>query len=551
MFKPDYIVVGAGSAGAAVAARLSEDPTNKVLLIEAGPDAKDWHIDMPLAVDYLLTTKTYNWDFEAEPADGLRGRVIIHPRGRVLGGSSAINGMVYTRGNPQDYDEWRDNYGCDGWGYEDVLPYFRRMETAANGPNYYRGDCGPIRTTMPDVTKNPLNQAFLDAGRVCGYPMSDDYNGAQHEGFAVGEQSIFGGVRQCTAKAYLNPEVRRRTNLTILPGTQARRIIFDGNSATGVLVRQGGLEKTMHAEKEVILSAGAIGSPHLLMLSGIGPAPHLKEHGIEIVADRPSVGRNLQDHPDLVIQFESKKPVSLLKSAKWPLKALVGVNWFMRGKGPAGSNQFETAAYIRTRAGLRKPNLKLEFFPLAISHKNYKPYDFESFQIHMTIMASPARGSISLVSADAETAPKLDFKYLENNEDIQTFREAIDLVRELVASAPFEPFKGQEVEPGIAVKDKALDEWIRNRMGTAYHPTCSCRMGGDAESVVDPQLRVRGTERLRIADASIMPHVVTANTNATSIMIGEKAADLCLGKHESKAKDARYYVNPNWETSQR
>ncbi|MBB3773404.1 choline dehydrogenase [Angulomicrobium tetraedrale] len=548
----DFIVVGAGSAGAALAARLSEPSSISVLLLEAGPDDRSWKIDMPLAVDRLLNSTQYNWRFETEPEPHLGGRRIGQPRGRVIGGSSSINGMVYTRGNPQDYEEWRDVHGCTGWGYADVLPYFRRMETAPGGANRYRGGEGPIRVTKPDLSAHPLNAAFLAAGRERGYPISDDYNGPQHEGFAAGEQSIWQGRRQGTGRAYLTPEVRARHNLTIVPGATVERVLFAGRRAIGVAFNRQGKRQDAHAGREIVLCAGAVGSPHLLKLSGVGPAEELRRFGVDVVLDNPMVGANLQDHPDLQVQVACTRPVTLRRHAKWPGRLFVGLDWFLFHRGVAASNQFEAAAYLRTRAGLRKPNIKLEFFPLAISHASYKPYAIDSFQIHMTMLDAASRGEVRLTSADPAQAPLLSVNYLADDGDLRTFREAVAITREIVAAPAFDGFRGVEIDPGAAVtSEAALNDWMRSRVYTAYHLSCSCRMGPEGRGVVGTDLRVHGLEGLRIADASVMPHVVSANTNATTIMIGERAADFCLARAPLPPDDAPFWVHPNWRTSQR
>lgn len=549
----DFIVVGGGSAGCALAARLSEEPNATVLLIEAGPDASPWQVRMPLAVDALLTSTKYNWAFESEEEEGLGGRRITHPRGRVIGGSSAINGMVYTRGNPKDYDEWRDEHGCTGWGYADVLPYFMRMESAQGGDNRYRGRKGPLRVTRPTF-KNPLNHAFIEAGREIGYPVTGDLNGPQHEGFAVAEQTIINGERNSTAAAFLTKSVRARGNLTIAPKTLVEKIVFEGRRAAGVKCQSSGSSKLFRARREIVLCAGGIGSPHILKLSGIGPAEELVKHGITVVHNSNAVGANLQDHLDLPIQYSCKQPVSLKKNTEWPRKALVGIDWFLNRGGVASSNQFEATAYIRSRAGISKPNLKFEFFPLSISHDNFKPYPQEAFQIHCTVETSYARGELLLKSANAADAPALHFNYLSDDRDMQTFREGVALVRELVASRAFEPFCGAEIEPGEAVRSKdALDAWIRTRATTAFHISGTCSMGGkeNPQAVVGPDLKVHGVEGLRVADASIMPVVVTSNLNATAIMIGERAADFCLGRAQLSPSNEPYWVHPNWQTSQR
>ncbi len=550
----DFIVVGAGSAGCAIAARLSEDSSVSVLLIEAGPDSRSWKIDMPLAVDQLLTSTTFNWGFETVAEPGLGGRKIAHPRGRVVGGSSAINGMVYTRGNPQDYDAWRDEHGCAGWGYADVLGYFKRMETAPRKRTRYRGGDGPMRVSSPDAASNPLNAAFLRSARQCGYPLSEDGNGAQHEGFAASEMSIRDGRRLSTAKAYLTDAVRRRPNLTIEAGLLTERLLFEGRKAVGVVASRGGERLELRARREVVLAAGAVGSPQLLMLSGVGPAAHLRLHGIPIVLDQPAVGSNLQDHPDLAIQFACTKPVSLLRHARGLGRIRTGLAWFLAKRGVAATNQFEAAGYFRTRAGIKKPNMKLEFFPLAVSPIDYRPYAEDAFQIHMTMQNARSRGSIRLQGPDVRTPPELKLNYLSDEADLRTYREAIALTRELVASAAFDAFRGREIDPGAAVQSETdLNAWIRSRVTTAYHLSCTCRMGkaADPTAVVGSDLRAHGLEGLRIADASVMPEIVTANLNATVIMIGERAADFLLGKPQLAPDNAPYWVHPAWETSQR
>jgi choline dehydrogenase len=509
---------------------------------------------MPLAVDRLLTGTTYNWAYEAAPDSGIAGRRMGHPRGRVLGGSSAINGMVYTRGNPGDYDAWEQEHGCTGWGYADVLPYFKRMETAPDGDDRYRGRSGPMRLTAPRYARNPLNTAFLEAGRALGYPISDDPNGAQHEGFGLAEQTIAGGERLSTAAAYLGRDVRRRPNLTILADTLVEKVLLQDRRATGIRARNKGRTEDFTARREVILAAGAVGSPQILMLSGIGPAAELARHGIAVQHDLAGVGQNLQDHLDLALKFRCLTPDSLKRYTTMLGRIPVGIDWFLRRKGVASSNQFEVAAYLRSRAGIPRPDLKFEFFPLGVSSETFAPYPGESFQIHCTAEASHARGHLTLKSADPAAAPALQFNYLSDPRDIELFRRGIGLVRELVRAAPFAPFAGAELEPGEAVQSEAaMDDYIRQRTNTAYHISCTCRMGGadDPMAVVDPDLRVRGIEGLRVADASVMPVVVTSNLNASVIMIGEKAADLAAGKPALPPEPQAQWSNPDWQTRQR
>lgn len=550
----DYIVVGAGSAGCVVASRLSERPTNRVLLLEAGPDAAPWQVRMPLAVDALLNGTEYNWSFKSEPIPGAHNRQVRQPRGRVVGGSSAINGMVYTRGNPQDYDEWESIYGCTGWNYRSLLPYFRRMEHAPWGDPLYRGRGGPLRVTRPDITRKPLQSAFLAAGRELGYPISEDYNGAQQEGFAVEEQTISEGTRISAASAYLTAEVRARSNLVIIPSAVASRIVFSGNRATGVLVNTEGKTQTYTCGKEIVVCAGAVGSPHLLKLSGIGPAGELRAHGVDVLHDNPEVGANLQDHPLVSLRFACRRPVSLFRYTRFPRKVFAGIEWFATKSGITASNNFEVAAYIRSSSGLSKPDFKLEFFPLALSPYDYKPYPFEAFQVVVTLQNAKSRGNIALRSGNIHDAPAIHLNYLESSDDVAAFQEGVKLTREIIRSSSFSDLYERELDPGEKIDDPVrLEEWIRQRVSTAYHTSCTCRMGpkNSTGSVVDTELKVKGVSGLRIADTSILPNIISANTNATAMMLGERAADLVNGTQLPAAEGADYWVHPNWHNQQR
>jgi len=550
----DFIIVGAGSAGCVLAARLSELPDVTVLLVEAGPDAAPWKIRMPLAVDGLLNGTDYNWGFMSEPIRGAGGRRVRQPRGRVVGGSSAINGMVYTRGNPQDYDEWERRHGCDGWGYRSVLPYFKRMENAPWGDPTYRGLGGPLNVTRPDISGSPLQAAFIAAGRELGYPVSPDYNGRQQEGFAVEEQTIERGSRISSARAFLTDEVRRRPNLRILASSQVTRVNFDVQRAVGVTVASREGVKSLTARREVVLCAGAVGSPHLLKLSGVGPASELKKHGIETLADNPNVGANLQDHPLVSLRFACSMAVGLYRHTRPIGKVIAGARWFLWKSGITASNNFEVAAYLRSRRGISKPDFKLEFFPLALSPYDYRPYPFESFQIVVTLQNAKSRGRVELKSGDFRDAPAIYLNYLDDDDDVASFHKGVAMTREIVRAGAFAGLYKSELDPGPAVAEPAqLTEWIRERVSTAYHTSCTCRMGpdGDPASVVDTSLRVKGVTGLRVADASVLPAIVSANTNATAMMLGERGADLILGKSLPSAETADYWVHPRWEMTQR
>jgi choline dehydrogenase len=546
----DYVIIGAGSAGCVLASRLSENPRWRILLLEAGGSDQDWRIDMPLGVGALLESGAHNWNYLTDPEPHLNHRRIAHPRGRVLGGSSSINGMVYTRGHGLDYDEWAQKHGCTGWGYADLLPYFKRSERFAGGAGPYRGGDGPLQVMAPDLGLSPLNKAFIEAGREAGYPLTPDSNGHQQEGFGPNEMTIANGRRWSAARAYLDP-ARRRDNLRIEPGALVERIVFDGTRAIGAMFRQKGRETFAKAGNEIILCGGAINSPQVLMLSGIGPADMLRQFDIPVVSDLAGVGGNLQDHPDLTVQYWCGPPVTLYPSTQRPAKWLAGLRWFATRRGPAASNQFEAAAYIRTDAGIEHPDLKLELLPLAFQPGSFKPHPGHAFQIHMTMLRAYSRGWIALKSRDPAAAPRIGFNYLGDPRDLATMRRAVSLTQEIVRQPAMQAFARGEIAPGPAgATDGALDDWIRDNIATAYHPSGTCRMGGNSDSVVDPQLRVRGIEGLRVVDASIMPQVVSSNTNAPTIMIAERASDLIRGLSLSPA-NLPYWINPDWRTKQR
>lgn len=548
----DYVIVGAGSAGCVLAARLSEDADTRVLLLEAGGSNKHWTVEMPLGVGALLRSGRRNWLFRSQPEPALGGRSIEHPRGQMLGGCSSINGMVYSRGHALDYDAWASRHGCSGWSYADVLPYFRRSERYQGGENEYRGGSGPLPVTIPDLAANALNLAFIEAGREAGYPVSQDHNGFQQEGFGPNECTIEGGRRRDTASVFLKPALAR-SNLSVRTNTLATKVNVHAGRATGVTYVVAGQTRVATATREVILCAGAFGSPHLLMLSGIGPADHLREKGIEVVLDAPGVGRNLQDHPDLVLQLCCREPVSLYPESFGVRKLIVGADWFLRKQGVAASNQFHAAAFIRSRAGVEHPDVKLELLPIAVG-EDMNPLPQHSFQVHMTMLRADSRGWIELASANANDKPLIRFNYLSDPRDIVVLRSALRLTREIISQKSMARFAGEEIAPGSRVRsDGEIDDWIRRSVATAYHPSCTCRMGGedDAEAVLDPTLKLRGIEGLRVADASVMPVVTSSNTNAPTIMIAEKAADLVRGRSPPPKANVPVWSHPQWRLRQR
>ncbi|WP_296431162.1 choline dehydrogenase, partial [Yoonia sp.] len=531
--QADYIIIGAGSAGCAIAYRLAE-AGKQVLVIEHGGSDAGPFIQMPAALSYPMNMKRYDWGMKSEPEPHLGGRELVTPRGKVIGGSSSINGMIYVRGHACDYDHWAES-GAHGWSYADVLPYFKRMEhwhDGGHGGNPdWRGKDGPLHVTR-GPRKNPLTRAFVVAGEQAGYPVTGDYNGEQQEGFGPFDATIYKGVRWSAATAYLRPALKRpNCNIT---RAFARRIVIEDGRAVGVEVSRGNKIEIIKAGKEVIVAASSLNSPKLLMLSGIGPAAHLKEHGIEVVADRPGVGQNLQDHLELYIQQAATKPVSLF--AYWNLrgKAKIGLEWLLWKTGLGSSNQFESAAFIRSDAGVKYPDIQYHFLPIAVSYDGKVAPDGHGFQAHVGPMRSKSRGQVTLRSADPADHPKIEFNYMSDPQDWVDFRKCIRLTREIFAQAAFDPFRGREIQPGEdAQSDDALDDFIKEHAESAYHPCGTCKMGDpdDPMAVVDPETRVIGVAGLRVADSSIFPRVPNGNTNGPSLMVGEKAADHILQRN--------------------
>ena len=551
--KAEYVIVGAGSAGCAMAYRLAEAGRRVIVIEHGGSDAGPF-IQMPGALSYPMNMARYDWGYKTEPEPHLGGRRLACPRGKVIGGSSSINGMIYVRGHARDFDHWRDQ-GADGWGYADVLPYFKRMENWHDGGHggdpSWRGTDGPLHVTR-GRRDNPLVRAFVEAGVQAGYPATGDYNGHQQEGFGPFDMTVWQGRRWSAASAYLKPALRRQ-NCTLVRAF-ARRVIIEDCRATGVEVTRNGRTEVIGAGTEVIVAASAINSPKLLMLSGIGPAAHLAAHGIEVVADRPGVGANLQDHLELYIQMAAKQPVSLYKY--WNLfgKAWVGLQWLLARRGPGASNQFESAGFIRSRAGVDYPDIQYHFLPLAVRYDGQTAAEGHGFQAHVGPMRSVSRGQVSLRSADPGDAPKILFNYMSDESDWRDFRKAIRLTREIFAQDAFKPYVKHEIQPGDAVQsDDALDDFIREHVESAYHPCGTCRMGraDDAQAVVDAQARVIGVSGLRVADSSIFPRITNGNLNAPSIMVGEKVSDHILGVDPLPPENAQPWMHPDWQTSQR
>ncbi|WP_284164271.1 choline dehydrogenase [Frigidibacter sp. SD6-1] len=546
----DYVIVGAGSAGCAMAYRLTEAGKRVIVIEHGGTDAGPF-IQMPAALSYPMNMPLYDWGFRTEPEPHLGGRTLATPRGKVVGGSSSINGMVFVRGHAKDFDHWADQ-GAQGWSYADVLPYFRRMETWHGGaPNEFRGTSGPLHVTR-GPRSNPLFHAFVEAGKQAGYEVTSDYNGEKQEGFGPMEATIYKGRRWSAANAYLKPALKRE-NCELIRAF-ARKVVIENGRAVGVEVERGGQVEVIRAGVEVILAASSINTPKLLMLSGIGAARHLQEHGIKVVADRPGVGANLQDHLEIYMQFASKQPITLYKY--WNLwgKAVIGAQWLFTGKGLGASNQFESCAFIRSDKGVDYPDIQYHFLPIAVRYDGKAAAEGHGFQAHVGPMRSKSRGAVTLKSADPREAPRIFFNYMSHPDDWADFRKCVRLTREIFGQKAFEPFVKHEIQPGAKYRsDDEIDSFIRAHAESAYHPCGTARMGrrDDPMAVVDAECRVIGVDGLRVADSSIFPRVTNGNLNAPSIMTGEKAADHILGKGMLAPANSAPWMNGRWSASQR
>jgi len=551
--QADFVIVGAGSAGCAMADRLSASGASVIVIEFGGSDAGPL-IQMPGALSYPMNMPRYDWGYWSEPEPHLGGRQLACPRGKVIGGSSSINGMVYVRGHARDYETWAE-MGADGWSYADVLPYFKRMEhwddAGHGGDPDWRGKDGPLHVTR-GKRSNPLVTAFVEAGRQAGYPVTDDYNGHQQEGFGAMEHTIFKGQRWSAANAYLKPALKRQ-NCTLVRGL-ARKIVLVEGRATGVEIARSGRIETISARREVIIAASSINSPKLLMLSGIGPAAHLAEHGINVAADRPGVGQNLQDHLELYIQMAASQPISLYKYWNLLGKAWVGAQWLFARRGPGASNQFESAAFIRSAAGVDYPDLQYHFLPIAVRYDGQAAAEGHGFQAHVGPMRSPSRGSVTLRSSDPAEPPKILFNYMSNEKDWSDFRTAIRLTREIFAQEAFQPYVKREIQPGAQVQtEEELNAFIKEHVESAYHPCGTCKMGrsDDPLAVVDPENRVIGVDALRVADSSVFPQITNGNLNGPSIMVGEKASDHILGREPLAKANAAPWIAEDWQQKQR
>ena len=546
----DFVIVGGGSAGCAMANRLSADPSNRVLVLEAG--RRDWKVDvvihMPAALSMGIGNRFYDWMYESEPEPEMGGRRVYHARGKVLGGSSSINGMIFQRGNPMDYDRWAATPGCEAWDWAHCLPYFKRMETCIAGADDWRGGDGPLKLERGPAT-SPLFQAFFEAVQQAGHPMTSDVNGYRQEGFNAFDRNVYRGRRLSAARAYLHPVLHRK-NLDLWTKAHATRLVMDGTRVTGVEVSHRGRNRTVEAA-EVISCSGAINTPQLLQLSGIGPAGVLRDAGVTPVVDLPGVGENLQDHLEVYVQYACNEPVSLAPQlAQWR-KPWIGLQWLFR-KGPGASNHFEAGGFLRSNDDVPWPNLMFHFLPIAIRYDGSVSTEGHGYQFHIGPMFSNSRGWVRIQSDDPFQKPRMLFNYLSTTEDRQEWAEAIEVARNIMGQPAFERYNGGEISPGPDVAgDEAILEWVRKDAETALHPSCTARMGTDAMAVVDPTtMRVHGTQGLRVVDASVMPTLTNGNIYAPVMMIAEKAADLILGNTPLPASDAPQYRHgvsePDW-----
>lgn len=546
----DYIIVGAGSAGCVLANRLSEDPNHKVLLLETGGSDKSIFIKMPTALSIPMNTDKYAWQFNTEKEPYLNNREMHCPRGKVLGGSSSINGMVYVRGHAKDFDEW-EAHGAEGWNYQACLPYFQKAETWYKGNDAYRGGNGELGVNNGNEMKNPLYTAFIKAGEQAGYDITSDYNGKQQEGFGPMHMTVKDGVRSSASREYLDP-IKSRKNLTIVTGALVTKVVLEDKVAKGVEYVVNGKALTAVTSNEVILSAGSIGSPHILQLSGIGDKDILEKAGIEVKHHLPGVGQNLQDHLEFYFQYKCKQPITLNRKLGLISKGLIGARWLFTRSGLGATNHFESCAFIRSKADVEWPDIQYHFLPAAIRYDGKSAFDGDGFQVHVGHNKPKSRGSVTVQSSDPTVPPKILFNYLQHQDDIEGFRACVRLTREIIAQPAFDDFRDGEIQPGEHIQtDEEIDAFVREAVESAYHPSCSCKMGEDEMAVVDSQTNVHGIEGLRVVDSSIFPTIPNGNLNAPTIMVAEKAADIILGKPALPPQNVPVDIHPNWQTQQR
>jgi choline dehydrogenase len=547
----DYIIVGAGSAGCVLANRLSEDGLATVLLLEAGGSDNSIFIQMPTALSIPMGTKKYNWGFESQPEPFLDGRKIDCPRGRVIGGSSSINGMVYVRGHACDFEQWK-SLGARGWGYEDCLPYFKRSETWAAGADVYRGDAGPLATCNGNGMQNPMYEAFIQAGVEAGYPHTEDYNGYQQEGFGAMAMTVGNGSRCSAAKAYLHP-VLKRPNLKLIKHASVECVGIENGTAKGVRYSLGGETRQATARAEVILSAGSIGSPVILHRSGIGPGELLRSAGIDVVCDLPGVGENLQDHIEVYFQYRCKQPITLNGKLDPFSKFLIGAQWFLTRNGLGATNHFESCAFIRSNAGVKWPDIQYHFLPAAMRYDGRAAFDGHGFQVHVGPNKPTSRGSVKISGPAPDAEPLVQFNYLSTEKDRLDWRHCLKLTREIMQQPSMDAYRGDEIQPALDFSQiDEVDAWVRQNVESAYHPSCSVKMGAedDPMAVLDPQCRVRGVDKLRVVDSSIFPAITNGNLNAPTIMAAEKAADMIRGR-KPLTSAAEFWIDDQWRERQR